>query len=479
MAPAQPANGPHPVSGPEPSTAQLRPALELAWAVARARRQARPPLPIPGRMRRLVNAARLPERMLSTIRQVLEDDADFRAQVAEVADLDLLGRLAQLWLVRPEGWEEDLAALLQQYEVDRRRLDEEKEVRNVQDRIATLEQALARADAELQVLRRAGRDSGAAIEVERRAGRRAEAARRELAESLDAVRADNERLRGQCDDLSARVDELTRLLERARTDETKASAEQEETRANAARLEGEVAQTRRDLSVLRGEMESTRQSTVEALAEVAAAGRVLEESLRQAAKSLGLTPVVGPDDDRRPATDVPDRGLPAAPPSVRPKRTPVRLPPGVFEDEPGAADYLMRIKGMIVVVDGYNVSISSWPGRDLPDQRWRLVHALAELVARLDVSVRLYFDGVEAGGRLQPPSVARHRLTVEFSPSTMEADDRIIAFVGALDDSRPVTVATNDGRVRSEVARRGANVISVEQLLTVLRRFPDAPAGPE
>jgi predicted RNA-binding protein with PIN domain len=102
-----------------------------------------------------------------------------------------------------------------------------------------------------------------------------------------------------------------------------------------------------------------------------------------------------------------------------------------------------------------------------------LVHALAELVARFDITVRLFFDGVEDGGRLQLPNVARRRMTVEFSPSDVEADERIISLVGGLESSRPVTVATNDGRVRAEVARRGANVISVEQLLAVVRRLPD------
>jgi predicted RNA-binding protein with PIN domain len=467
MAPEQPPSSPH------PSITQLRPALELAWAVARARNQARPSRPIPGRMRRLVNAARLPDRMLSTIRQVLEDDSDFRAEVAEVADEELLGRLPQLWLVRPEGWDQDLAVLLEQAEGARRQLDKEKEARLIQERISTLEHALARAEAELQVLRKASSDSAAAMEAERQATRRSEASRRELAKSTDSVRAENELLSQERGELTARVEELTRSLERSRREYRDASSERDAMRAGTARLEGEMAQARSELSLVRTEMESTRRSTAEALGEVAAAGRQLEDSLRQAATSLGFA--LEPDSASDPEVEsgVPNEGRRPPVPSGRPKRTPVRLPPGVFADEPDAADYLVRVKGMTVAVDGYNVSISSWPGRDLPDQRWRLVHALAELVARFAVSVRLYFDGVESGGRLQPPAVARRRMSVEFSPSTVEADDKIIAFVDALEQTRPVTVATNDGRVRAEVVRRGANVISVEQLLSALRRFPD------
>jgi predicted RNA-binding protein with PIN domain len=476
MAPDQLASSPH------PTTAQLRPALELAWAVARARNQARPPLPIPGRMRPLVNAARLPDRMLSTIRQVLEDDAAFRAEVAEVADEDLVGQLARLWLVRPEGWEDDLATLLDQYEGNRRRLDEEKEARLTQERVSTLEHALTRTEAELQVLRKENSESATAIEAERQATRRAEASRGELAGSLESALAENRQLSGQRDDLTARLDELTQLLEVSRSAQTEASGERDMARADAARLEGEMANARQELAALRAEVESSRRSTAKALAEVVEAGRQLEESLRQAAASLGLAPERGPDAESesaaKPESLADARTRAPRPPAVsaRPRRTPLRLPPGVFEHEPEAAEYLVRAKGMTVAVDGYNVSISSWPGRDLPDQRWRLMHALAELVARFDVSVRLYFDGQESGGRLQPPAVARRRMRVEFSPSTVEADDKIIAFVDALEEGRPVTVATNDGRVRTEVARRGANVISVEQLLSVLRRLPD-PAG--
>ncbi len=470
MASAQPA------SPPQPSTAQLRPALTLAWAVARARNQARPPLPVPGRLRPLINAARLPERMLSTIRQVLEDDADFRQQVAEVADGELLGRLAQVWLTRPDGWQEELTGLLEKLEGDRRRLDGERDARLAQERITALEQELEKAQAELQVLRKSSTEAAALIEAERQATRRAEAGRRKLSESVDSLQHTNRSLTRQREELEGRIAELAERLEDSQGVQTAVSNERDAAQAEESRLEEELAIVRSELSALRAEIESERQSTAETLSEVASAGRQLQDSLREAAASLGFSLGPEPPAELEPRSDRRStvRPPPAAPP--RPRRVPVRLPPGVFDDEPGAADYLVRVKGMTLVVDGYNVSISSWPDRDLPEQRWRLVDALAELVTRFEVTVRLFFDGVESGGRLQPPAVARRRMSVEFSPSTVEADDKIIALVEALGEARPVTVATNDGRVRTEVARRGANLISVEQLLSVLRRFPD-PAG--
>jgi predicted RNA-binding protein with PIN domain len=414
--------------------------------------------------------------MLSTIRQVLEDDADFRQQVAEVADGELLGRVAELWLTRPDGWQEELAGLLEKIEGDRRRLDDERDARLAQERISTLEQEVERTHAELQVLRNSSEDAAAAIEAERQATRRAEAARRELSGSVDSLQQTNQSLSGQREELEARISELSELLAHSQGAQAAVSNERDAAQAAKSRLEQELATTRWELTALRAESEATRQSIAETLSNVEAAGRQMQDSLRVAAASLGFTLESEPPAELEPPSDrrATDRTPPAL--SPRPKRVPVRLPPGVFDYEPDAAEHLVRVKGMTLAVDGYNVSISSWPGRDLPEQRWRLVHALAELVTRFEVTVRLFFDGVEAGGRLQPPAVARRRMSVEFSPSTVEADDKIIALVETIGDARPVTVASNDGRVRIEVARRGANLISVAQLLSVLRRFPD-PAG--
>jgi predicted RNA-binding protein with PIN domain len=131
---------------------------------------------------------------------------------------------------------------------------------------------------------------------------------------------------------------------------------------------------------------------------------------------------------------------------------------------------------MQLIVDGYNVTISSWPHLDLPQQRQRLVDALAELAMRTGISVDVVFDGLDAGGRIRPPTAARHQVSVTFSPEGVEADEVIVDLVDELDASRPVLVATDDRRVRDEVMGRGANVISVVQLLAVLGRLPGGAA---
>jgi predicted RNA-binding protein with PIN domain len=149
----------------------------------------------------------------------------------------------------------------------------------------------------------------------------------------------------------------------------------------------------------------------------------------------------------------------------------------MFDDSFEAADHLVRVTGILLLVDGYNVTISSWPHLELPRQRHRLVDALAELAMRVGPRVHVVFDGTDAGGRFASPAAARRRLQVTFSPEGVDADDVIVDLVDQLDPAQPVVVATDDRQVRDEVTRRGANVISVAQLLAVIGRAPGSAAG--
>jgi predicted RNA-binding protein with PIN domain len=152
------------------------------------------------------------------------------------------------------------------------------------------------------------------------------------------------------------------------------------------------------------------------------------------------------------------------------------LPPATFEDSPDAARHLVRVPGVALVVDGYNVTLSSWPGADLPMQRRRLVDSLAELAIRAGTEVLVVFDGVDDGNRLQLPASVRGRMRVRFTASEVEADEVIIALVDSMPVHRPVVVATNDRRVRDDAARKGANVITVDQLLAAIGRG-SSPTG--
>jgi predicted RNA-binding protein with PIN domain len=143
------------------------------------------------------------------------------------------------------------------------------------------------------------------------------------------------------------------------------------------------------------------------------------------------------------------------------------LPPAVYDDEPVAAAHLVRVPGCVLVVDGYNASLRRWPDQSIAEQRRRLTDALGGLSARTGVDVHLVFDGAgDQGGRA--PAIPRGRVRVQFTAATVEADDAILELVERLPADRAVVVATDDRRVRAEAAARGANVISQEQLFSLL-----------
>ncbi|HEX2275190.1 MAG TPA: NYN domain-containing protein, partial [Acidimicrobiales bacterium] len=161
------------------------------------------------------------------------------------------------------------------------------------------------------------------------------------------------------------------------------------------------------------------------------------------------------------------RAVEPHPPPTAPRRAPAPLPPGILEDAPEAAEHLVRLRGVVLLVDGYNVSHAAWPGTPVREQRRRLVDALGELAARTGADVRVVFDGSDT---VDSPSVASTSrvVRVRFSPPDVEADDVLVEEVAALPVSRPVVVATSDRRLRDECRSRGANVIRSSQLLGLL-----------
>jgi predicted RNA-binding protein with PIN domain len=139
------------------------------------------------------------------------------------------------------------------------------------------------------------------------------------------------------------------------------------------------------------------------------------------------------------------------------------------DDSAEAAEHLVRMEGTVLVVDGYNASLAWRPNLPIAEQRRRLVDALEELAARSQSNVEVVFDGIEPE---QPVLSAgpRRLVRARFSPPEVEADDIVVGLVDDLPIHRPVVVASNDRAVQEGAQRRGANTISVSQLMAVLRR---------
>lgn len=428
-----------------------------------------PPVPAPARLLPYLEFSKYPPAALEVARRVLDEDIVFRAHVVDRVDLEQLGEAAELFLLRPPGWGKRLAKLeaaaSSQAQTQREARDERRATRQLQITRDALNQARAQAS-EQTARARTLRDSLAA---EQAARRRAEdrlgdleaATTKAHGERASAVRE----LKAMEARLADRTREVRALTERVAALEADLAAERERARGEAAvetpgaapaATEPGVAAAEEASVVPPSEPPLDRASLAAAIAEASAAASQLADALARASNDLRVPAVQ--QEARRDA------------PAARPvRRRPVRLPIGVFDDSVEAAEALMNVDGMLVLVDGYNVTLSGWPELPLALQRERLIDVLGALQARTGVGVTIVFDGAEAGYYLPPESRLRG-LQVRFTEPEVEADDVIIESVAQLRADRPVTVVSSDNRVREGAAAGGANLLSSEQLLALVRR---------
>jgi predicted RNA-binding protein with PIN domain len=429
----------------------------------------------PPALRPYLGFAKLSPAALSAIARVVDQDDEFRARVAASSDEDSVGRGAWLWLTRPSGWADDLAPI-EAEDRERRasRATEQREARDERSaarRLAATQAALTRAEAvaeerrlelerlqlELDDVRRARTATDARIAELETAVAQLDEARAAAVRNLKDAEA---RLVTRATELKA-VKARLRSLEAEAPRPDAAGAEAAPTGAGGigpeqAEPEGaESTPPGPDLGVVARELRRAAQgasSLADGLAGLAAA---------LADDAAGPVPA--------PAAPAPS-GTPATEAAVRgERRTPLPLPGGLLDDSVAAAEHLLRTPNAVLVVDGYNVTMTGWPELGPAEQRRRLVALLADLAARTSTRVELVFDGAEVdGGMIAVPAPARQWVRVRFSPPDVEADDVILDLVAQLPASRPVIVASSDNRVRECARRGGANLLHSRQLLDTL-----------
>src|SRR5690606_137441 len=160
--------------------------------------------------------------------------------------------------------------------------------------------------------------------------------------------------------------------------------------------------------------------------------------------------------------------LASPPPSGRPapaRRKALPLPGGVMGDSDAAGEYLLR-SGASVLVDGYDVAKLAWPDLDLAGQRIVLLDAVENLAKRYGSDVTVVFDGADVTGATAD---GRRVIRVVYSPDDVIADDVIRDEVRRLPASRPVVVVTNDQAIVRDVRAMGANTMTSDQLLSLMR----------
>lgn len=150
-----------------------------------------------------------------------------------------------------------------------------------------------------------------------------------------------------------------------------------------------------------------------------------------------------------------------------PRRVPIRLRRGVLEGTVEALRQLLANPSVVVIVDGYNVTMEGWPTMDPSSQREALVRALGSLQSQVSARIHVMFDGDSAGER--PHVASPLPVRVHFSAAGIEADDVILSTVADLPTDTPVLVVSSDGRVANGSRRLGANVSRSKELLDLLR----------
>ena len=426
----------------------LRAVLELTVVVAQAGQRVSPPVPAPAPLRPYLRFThKVPTPALRVARRVLDNDEEWRARVALVVTDELVGRAGVIFAQRPPGWEQELDTLRS----DARGLLEssvsEATGRDAQRRLSAAEESTRRSEAAARAVEEALvklRVDHAAIQVRlsvEMAGRQVADAK--VASLTAALELAQEALRGAAVAHDALVAEHQILLD---------------THHQLLGVAGEVhtldtqrAQLLRSTTAALGGVDALRASLIRMRAEIAEGETPIEAS--GAATSS-------------PALPTPSRAERAALREAgqsKGQRMPLVLPRAVFDDSVEAARFLIRVPGVLVLVDGYNLAKWKWPTVAPRDLRARLGGVLADVSSRTDADVCVVYDGVDEGGAIRPVGATRVRVRVLFSSGEVEADDVIIDMVASTPNWRAVVVVSSDRRVRDGVARLGASVLSSQQ----------------
>lgn len=296
-----------------------------------------------------------------------------------------------------------------------------------------------------------------------------------LAAELDRVTAERDAARARAS-VTDQSDEVAKLRTRLREQGVRVKRAEEVAADAAARLEQGQGDLLRELDDLRRERGRDHEAVVaadararRATAELESARRAAHESRRadDARLALLVDTVAGAAAGLRH-----ELGLRADDPRVGPRPAELvgasaRAPMARVTD-PVALDRLLALPEVHLLVDGYNVTKTGWPGLSLSAQRDRLVAAVAPLAARTQAETTLVFDGAGITG---VPTASVRGVRVLFSESGVIADDLIRTLVDAEPEGRPLVVVTSDRAVVDSVRRRGAHPVPSSVLLDRLSRI--------
>lgn len=342
-----------------------------------------------------------------------------------IASAQAVEAAAAAYIVRPAGWEDVVQAA---HAVQRANGSSSGEPTEAVDRLTV---ALTRA-----------RDEAKAV-------------RERLGSQLEKTKADNAQLRRTLGTVRQQLRGAVRTAE----DAEESAREARQAAASAAgAAEAEARRLRSRITDLEAQLAGSRRVSRDSRSIEAMRLRLLLDTVVEATSGLRRELAL-PLSDLMPADTVTAVEPSSATPTDKVGR-------GLLDDDPSLLRRLLELPRLHLIVDGYNVSKSAWPGTPLDQQRTRLISKVASLVAGKRVEVTVVFDGAELLG--PPNAVAPRGIRVLFSPPGVIADDVIRELVSSEPPGRPVTVVSSDRELAESVAASGARSLASSALIGVL-----------
>ena len=456
---AEPAGAADPPAGPGPlpevPEALLAGYLDAALATLRAADQGE--LPGPLRQYQTWTPKRLRHpRVLADVRRTLDLDQSFRKAVDERV-LDEEEALARL--VRAGRHAEALASGETPEAVARVGVALGQEgAAAVQAAVAAA--ATSRARAEAAAVRSALAGAESELDSARERAEAEAATARAAREELRAAREELRRVERERRTLTDRLEGLERELAQSAAD---LRAAREEAAVTQRRLGGRVAELQARLTESQRSYRALRRSAGQVDPVVAEAVGALERDLDALRRATGLAT----DGTGRGSGEARERGSSGGTGTARrpERRSPLAVPGGRGADDPETLAAWMGVEGVLVLVDGYNVTKhpQGFPDRGLEDQRTLLLDLCRRLAHRFGAELTVVFDGGTVGPL--PTRLPLGPVEVVFTDAGRTADDEIVARTNAAPPERPVVVVTSDNELRDRVATLGATVTRSPALL--------------
>ncbi len=383
----------------------------------------RPHMAFPSGLKPFLRFQKLPATALAQIRAAIEGDDDFRKRLASLATIDFVDELGVLWLARPDGWSQMVAEI-----VPAKVVDDAAALRREERRRLAAQASALRGRVELLNL-------AADLERERTA-------------KGDVV-VERDRLRGELDEMRSRLREAQRA--------------EHAIAQTLAKVESELLDARSNATV--PEPNPVAELTPTPFIDTTAVRTLLDGAVSASSDALRLlTAAIG---ELHEVADQAESGAARPERHGHARRNAVRLPGGVLAGTVEAAEFLLRSKGARTLIDGYNVAKLGWPSLDLDHQRHQCIVAAENMAKRWNMTVTIVFDGATIEGA---HTSTRRRVRIVYSPAGVSADDVLRAEVACVDVDKPVVVVTNDRAIITDVVAVGANTVSSDDFLVLLRR---------